>query len=267
MATRTSSRPRRAAPTPVPATRPAWWAQLWDWTKSLGSALLLFLVLRTFVVQAYTIPSRSMEPTLLVGDFLMANNFLYGAHIPFTDWRLPGLRDPRVGDVVVFRPTYNTPRMDVVKRVIGVPGDTIQMIDRVVYRNGRPLREPYVDTIYAPDEPIPYNGAGVPLPPEVDPTRYGYFWHLRHLAPGVDPRSYHPTRDNWGPLVVPPGHYLLLGDNRDESLDSRYMGFIPREQIRAKAMFLYYSYDPTAARPFPRLLTAMRWWRIGHLIR
>ncbi|HEX5520807.1 MAG TPA: signal peptidase I [Longimicrobiaceae bacterium] len=242
-------------------------SESWEWIKSLAVAVVLFLVIRTFLIQAFTIPSGSMEPTLLVGDYLMANNAVYGAPVPFTDVRTPAFRDPEHGDVVVFRPTYNRPVIDVVKRVIGEPGDTVQMIDRVVYLNGTPLDEPYVDPHYYPDEPIPRTAAGVGLPPEIDPARYGSFWQLEALAPGVDPAQYHPTRDSWGPLVVPAGQYLLLGDNRDQSLDSRYMGFIARDAIVGKAMFIYYSIDPMADRPFPRFLTAARWGRIGRLIR
>src|SRR3954465_5308483 len=92
-----------------------------EWAKSIGAALLLFLIIRTFLVQAYNIPSNSMEQTLLVGDYLMANNAVFGAHIPFTGWRVPGFRDPHHGEIVVFRPTYNRPEEDVVKRVIGLP--------------------------------------------------------------------------------------------------------------------------------------------------
>ena len=222
-----------------------------EWIKSLAIAVVLFVVIRTFLVQAYTIPSGSMEPTLLIGDYLMANNAIYGAHVPFTDLRTPAFRDPEHGDIVVFRPTYNHPVIDVVKRVIGESGDTIQMIDRVVYRNGRPLNEPYADPDYLPDEPLELTGPG------------GYSWHLSALPAGVDRSTYRPTRDSWGPLVVPPNHYLLLGDNRDQSLDSRYMGFIPRDVIRGKAMFIYFSVDHTVDRPFPRFLTAARWGRIG----
>src|SRR5690606_27661395 len=108
--------------------------ELLEWGKSLVIALALFLVIRTFLVQAYTIPSGSMEDTLLVGDYLMANNAIYGAHIPFTAWRVPAIREPQFGDVVVFRPAYNDPVIDVVKRVVGEPGDTVQMIDRVLHR-------------------------------------------------------------------------------------------------------------------------------------
>jgi len=229
--------------------------ELLEWAKSLLIAVVLFLFIRTFLIQAYTIPSGSMEDTLLIGDYLMANNAIYGAHIPFTSLRIPAIREPQHGDVVVFRPDYNDPVIDVVKRVIGEPGDTIQMIDRVVYRNGEPLEEPYIEPTYLPDQPIDRSG----------PT--GYAWHLKYLPDTVDPETYRPTRDNWGPLIVPPDSFLLLGDNRDESLDSRYVGFIPRDVIRGKAMFIYFSVDRSLDRPFPRFITAARWDRIGRVIR
>jgi signal peptidase I len=241
------------------------WA--WEWVKSIAVAVVLFLVIRTFLVQAFTIPSGSMEDTLLVGDYLMANNAIYGTPVPLLGFRTPAFREPRHSDVVVFRPTYNVPVIDVVKRVIGEPGDTVQMVDRVVYRNGQPLDEPYVEPTYLPDEPIPFSSREVMLQPGLNPQSYGYHWHVATMPEGVDREAYRPTRDNWGPLIVPERHYLLLGDNRDQSLDSRYMGFIPREEVKGKAMFIYYSIEPRGDRPFPRLLTAARWGRIGQMIR
>jgi signal peptidase I len=228
---------------------------MFEWVKSFAIAVLLFFIIRTFLIQAFTIPSGSMENTLQIGDYLMANNAIFGAHIPFTDVRVPAFRDPVHGDIVVFRPTYNDPVIDVVKRVIGEPGDTIQMINRIVYRNGEALNEPYVESNYLPDERLERFGP------------QGYQWHLEALTSDVDPEAYAPTRDSWGPLVVPEGHYMLLGDNRDQSLDSRFMGFIPREVIRGKALFIYYSIDPLGDRPFPRFLTAVRWDRLGSMIR
>lgn len=225
-----------------------------EWIKSLGVAFLLFMVLRTFFLQAFSIPSGSMERTLLVGDYLFANNLVFGPHIPLTELRIPGLRDPQRGEVVVFRPTYNDPVIDVVKRVIGVPGDTLEMREGMMYRNGVRLDEPYVKDAGSPDVPMQYAGPG------------GYAWHLNVLGSGIAPANYHPSRENWGPLVVPAENYFLMGDNRDESLDSRFMGFIPREVIRGKPMFIYFSFDGTLERPFP-FLTAARWDRIGHLIR
>lgn len=229
-------------------------SESWEWIKSLGVALLLFLVIRTFLVQAFSIPSGSMENTLLVGDYLMANNTVFGPRLPFTETRLPGLRDPRRGEVVVFRPTYNDPIIDVVKRVVGIPGDTVQMKDGVMFRNGERLEESYVKDAGLPDMPLSFSGPG------------GYSWHLEALPAGADGEAYRPTRETWGPLVVPAGHYFLMGDNRDESLDSRFMGFIPREVIRGKPMFIYYSVDRSLERPFS-LITAVRWSRMGDLIR
>ncbi|MBV9774911.1 MAG: signal peptidase I [Gemmatimonadetes bacterium] len=265
MATSQTARPGRARSEPA---RKDARSETWEWIKSLGVAVVLFLIIRTFLVQAFSIPSRSMENTLLVGDYLMANNAIYGPHIPFTDKRLPGFREPRHGDIVVFRPTYNHPVIDVVKRVIGQPGDTLQMKGGVVFRNGKALSEPYTVAPSAPDEPIAYTGTGNAslLPPEIDPARYGYHNQVPALLPSVNRDTYRPTRDNWGPLVVPRGSYWLMGDNRDESLDSRFMGFIPRDVIYGKPMFIYYSYDPELDRPFPRLVTAARWGRIGSVI-
>jgi signal peptidase I len=234
-----------------------------EWIKSIGAAVVLFLIIRTFLVQAYNIPSNSMEQTLLVGDYLMANNAVFGAHIPFTGWRVPGFRDPHHGEIVVFRPTYNRPEEDVVKRVIGLPGDTLQGRDGAVYRNGKKLDEPYVQHLGQPDHTIGIDGSQGGPPPETDPARYGYHNHLPALVRTVDPNTYRPTRDNWGPLVVPAKHYWVMGDNRDESLDSRFMGFIPRDVIRGKPLFIYFSVDQEKDSPFPHFLTAARWGRIG----
>jgi signal peptidase I len=250
--------PAEGLPTPDGAPKTGTAAaknELVEWFKSAAIAIALFFVIRTFLIQAYTIPSGSMEDTLLIGDYLMANNAIFGAHIPFTEMRVPAFREPEHGDIVVFRPTYNNPIIDVVKRVVGEPGDTLRMVDRVVYRNGEKVDEPYVDQDYLPDEPMHRFGPA------------GYDWHFSALPDGVNRDGYQPTRDNWGPLVVPEGHYMLLGDNRDESLDSRYMGFIPRDVIRGKAMFVYYSIDQEIDRPFPHFVTAARWGRIGSILR
>jgi signal peptidase I len=238
-----------------------------EWFKSVGAAILLFFVIRTFLITAYSIPSESMEKTLLVGDYLMANNAVFGATLPFTDVKLPALRDPHRGEIVVFRPTYNDPQIDVVKRVIGTPGDTLQMADGVLFRNGRRVVEPYAHYDQGFDEPIDMEGFGL-MDPTIRPDAYGAKNHLPLLLPTVDARRYRPSRNNWGPLVVPAEHYWLMGDNRDQSLDSRYMGPIPRRVIRGKPLFIYYSYDKhDAGAAFPRFITAARWGRIGDGIR
>jgi signal peptidase I len=239
--------------------------ELVEWLKSIAVAVVLFLLIRTFLVQAYSIPSESMEETLLVGDYLMANNAVFGARLPFVDVGLPALRDPRRGEIVVFRPTYNNPVQDVVKRVIGIPGDTLESRAGVVFRNGRQLEEPYARRDDSPDQPIERTGGA--MDPVVISERTGFHNHLPALLPSVDQAAYQPTRDTWGPLVVPAGNYFLMGDNRNQSLDSRFMGFIPREVIRGKPLFIYYSYDRYRDTPFPAFITAARWGRIGSAIR
>ncbi|HEU0298686.1 MAG TPA: signal peptidase I, partial [Longimicrobium sp.] len=229
--------------------------------KSILIAVLLFFVIRTFIVTAYSIPSESMEQTLLVGDYLMANNAVFGATLPFTDVKLPAVRDPRAGEIVVFRPTYNQPQIDVVKRVVGTPGDTLQMANGQLYRNGSRVNERYAH-YEAPDDAIPLEGFGL-MDPNVRPEAYGAKNHLPLLLSSVDPQSYRPTRNTWGPLVVPAGHYWLMGDNRDQSLDSRFMGPVPRRVIRGKPLFIYYSFDRRAEAPFPAFVTAARWRRLG----
>ena len=114
-----------------------------------------------------------------------------------------------------------------------------------------------------PDRPIERDGVPGGVPTEVNPARYGYHNHLPALLSTVDRAGYHPTRDNWGPLVVPKDSYWMMGDNRDESLDSRFMGFIPRDVVRGKPLFIYFSVDRERDAPFPKFLTAQRWGRIG----
>jgi signal peptidase I len=240
---------RRAAPKSGPL----------EFIKSLAIAFGLFLLIRQFLLQAFPVPSSSMENSLLIGDYLMANKAIYGSPIPLTGLRVPAFREPRHSDIVIFRPEYNDPVMDVVKRVIALPGDTVQMVEQAVFLNGAPLPEPYAVQRGYPDLPMDRSG---PLG-----GACCYDWHLDHLPAGVDRETYRPSRDSWGPLIVPEGSFLLLGDNREESLDSRYAGFIPRDVIRGRALFIYFSYDPDPRRPFPRAITGARWGRIGHIIR
>lgn len=222
---------------------------VWEWTKSVAIALVLFLVIRTFLVEAFKIPTGSMENTLLVGDFLLVNKVVYGAEIPGTGLRLPGYAEPRRNDIVVFTPPHD-PGKNYVKRLVGLPGDTLAMRNKVLYINGVPQDEPWVRHI------DPYG----------DATHPDMAWQKRYLAPGVPREDYRPTRDNWGPIVVPPGKYFVLGDNRDNSEDSRYWGFIDRHAIKGQPLIIYYSFDPQALDPFP-WIQDIRWGRIGGSIR
>ena len=221
---------------------------LGDWLKSIAIAFALFLLIRATVVEAFKIPTSSMEGTLLVGDFLLVNKAIYGARIPGTDILLPSFTEPDRGDVIVFHPPHE-PEKNYVKRVVGVAADTLEMRDKQLFLNGAPVWEPYAQHV---DE------RGDAVHPDME-------WQSHHLIAGP-PKGYHPTRDNWGPIVVPEGRYFVLGDNRDNSEDSRYWGFVTRDQIRGQPWLVYYSYIPSAVRD-AAALPQVRWSRLGTVIR
>uniref|UniRef100_A0A7C4JRX5 Signal peptidase I n=1 Tax=Thermodesulfobacterium geofontis TaxID=1295609 RepID=A0A7C4JRX5_9BACT len=196
--------------------------KLWDWTKSLLIALILALFIRAFIVQAYKIPSGSMIPTLLIGDYLLVNKLAYGIKNPIKDdfiyfWKLPKRQE-----IVVFTYPQNK-KLDFIKRVIGLPGDTVQIVNKKVYVNGKLLKEPYV----------------------------------QFSDPEIYPQEISP-RDNYGPIKVPPEHIFVLGDNRDQSYDSRFWGFVPVKYLKGKALIIYFSWDSQDFK--------IRFNRIGKLI-
>ena len=219
-----------------------------DWLRSLAVAFVLFLVIRATLVEAFKIPTSSMEGTLLVGDFLLVNKAVYGARVPGTERFLPAIEEPARGDVIVFHPPHE-PRRNYVKRVVGAPADTLEMRDKRLYLNGEEVSEPYVRYLDA---------RGDAAHPDME-------WQSNHLIAAPSP-GYHPTRDNWGPLVVPPGSYFVLGDNRDNSEDSRYWGFVARDQIRGRPWFVYYSFYRLEGDERSRW-GGVRWGRVGTLIR
>lgn len=232
----------------------------WELFKSLAGTIAIFLLLRTFLIEAYRIPSGSMIPSMLIGDWLFVNKLRYGPHVPFTDRNLPGYADPRRGEIVVFvsplqvdQPEDPTPIL--VKRLIGMPGDTIHSREGVVHIDGVPQRQGYA----ASPEPGAPGDEGHPLFEwqhrfALDSTRFG-------------PAPAQPTLDDWGPLLVPDGHFFMMGDNRYNSKDSRYWSFVPRKNVRGRPLFVYYSWNADDSdRPIP-FLTDIRWSRIGHVIR
>jgi len=219
-----------------------------EWAKSIVVAVVLFLVIRTFVLQTFVITSGSMKNTLLVGDMLVVNRAAMGTRIPGTHVSLPGYSAPRLGDILVFDPPHEETIM-LIKRLVGMPGDTVEMREAVLYRNGAPIGEPYVVHSGIPDESHPWMD-----------------WQRDYLASEVDRVAYSPTRDNWGPLVIPEDRYFMLGDNRDQSLDSRYWGLLERWRLEGRALFTYFSYDRDSFRPFP-WLREVRWGRIAAAIR
>ncbi len=182
-----------------------------EYAEAIAVAILLALVIRTVVVQAFTIPSGSMMDTLLVGDYILVNKFLYGPAIPFTDSHLPGIRKPRRGDIVVFKYPQDEKR-DFIKRIIGTPGDRILIRGHTVIVNDEPLVEPYTK--------------------EAQPS-----------LPRAEPPGYCGYAYGCEPLTVPPESYFVMGDNRDNSQDGRYWGFVKRGKIKGKAFVIYWSWD------------------------
>ena len=168
-------------------------------------AVALTFVLRAFVIQAFRIPSESMVPTLLKGDFLFVNKFEFGPKIPFTHIRLPGIRPPHRGDVIVFQYPRN-PHQDFIKRCIATGGQTIEVHNKLVVVDGDTLNEPYA---------------------------------IRS-DPNTLPGGYNP-RDNFGPFTLPAGELFMMGDNRDNSNDSRFWGPVKMDLVKGRAMFIYFS--------------------------
>ena len=216
---------RRDAVAAAPATLPKRKSQLREYVEALGVALLLALAIRTFVVQAFKIPSGSMLPTLQIGDHILVNKFLYGPRleIPLTQMslgRLPGLRKPRPGDVVVFIWPKDRSK-DFIKRVIAVEGQTIEVKNRQVFIDGKPWDDPHAT------------------------------WVMQRGLGGA-------AGDNYGPYTVPPDHVFVMGDNRDQSYDSRFWGPVPIADIKGQALVIYWSWDGPDR--------WVRWERLGRLV-
>ena len=227
-------------------------AKAWEQVKSLLWALVAALVIRQFIVANYTIPTPSMEKDLMVGDFLFVNKFIYGMRTP--DWigipwtttgfsipyfRFPELDRPEPGDIVVFKYPENL-ALDYVKRIVAEEGQTVEVKNKKVYIDGKLI----------------------PDPPKG-----------QHIDPRIFPRNYpmnnnHPewgSRDNFGPVTVPKSSYFVMGDNRDNSADSRAWGFVPWDNIIGKPLVIVFSLDQHI--PFYRLHKKIRWSRISNIIR
>ncbi len=202
-------------------------SKLREYVESLLIAALIAFVVRGFVIQAFRIPSGSMEPTLLIGDHLLVSRLSYVMKIPFTDIVLLHLGTPRRGDIIVFRYPEDRTK-DFIKRVIGKEGDVIEIRNKVIYLNGQKMRDPHAH--FAEDRIIP--GAYAP-------------------------------RDSFGPITVPKDSYFVMGDNRDRSLDSRFWGFVKTEDLVGRALIIYFSLDSVPE----DVLHYVRWNRIGGLIR
>ena len=214
-----------------------------EYFEALVTAVILALFIRTFVVQAFKIPTGSMEPNLLVGDHLLVNKFVFAPTLHPAERVLLPIRSIQRGDVVVFK-FPEEPERDFIKRVIGLPGDTIELRNRQLFVNGTQVEEPYAHYLF----PI---GEG-------------------HDSPSYD------VRERYGPVTVPDGHYFMMGDNRDNSQDSRYWGFLPQHYVKGRALTIYWSFEQPAGeqpdglagiiRGITNVFTETRWSRILHQI-
>jgi signal peptidase I len=193
-----------------------------EYAEAIITALILALIIRAYVIQAFKIPSGSMVQTLLIGDHILVTKFVYGTNLPFSDKKILVFKKPQRGDIVVFKYPKD-PSRDFIKRVIAVGGDVVEGRNKRVYVNGKPLDESYIQHTDNDIRPI-----------------------------GMD------VRDNFGPIYVPKGKLFGMGDNRDQSYDSRYWGFVDLKDVKGKAFIIYWSWDKT--RHLPRLS------RIGGLI-
>ncbi len=193
-----------------------------EYTEALVMAVILAILIRSLLVQAFKIPSSSMEDTLLVGDHILVSKLVYGIRIPFTNIRWPHVAGPKKDDVIVF--IYPEDRTkDFIKRVVGVAGDTVEIVNKRVLLNGEEIESP----------------------------------HAKFVSSVVIPKRL-SARDNYGPTKIPEDHLFVMGDNRDQSHDSRFWGFVPVKDVRGKAFIIYYS-----AHPFPEI----KWARLFNLIR
>jgi len=192
-----------------------------EYAEAIITALLLALIIRAYIIQAFKIPSGSMIPSLLIGDHILVTKFIYGTKIPFSDKSILVFKQPEKGDIIVFKYPED-PKKDFIKRVVAAGGDTLEERNKIIYVNGKEVTEPYA-----------YHGDSF-------------------VRPRGDPR------DNFGPLIVPENKVFVMGDNRDQSFDSRYWGFVDIKAIKGKALIIYWSWDPG---------NRLRFNRIGRLVK
>lgn len=201
-----------------------------EYAEAIIIAVVLALFIRTFVIQAFKIPSGSMLPTLQIGDHLLVNKFLYGVRVPFTGKVLIPIKDPKHGDVIVFRFPEDR-KIDYIKRVIGVPGDRIEIKNKQLMINGKKIDDPH-----------------------------GHFNSSASLPAGMSPK------DNFGPITVPEGKLFMMGDNRDNSYDSRFWGYVDNADVLGKAIIIYWSWDIQKSLLSVDRFASIRWSRLADII-
>jgi signal peptidase I len=218
-----------------------------EYARSFFPILLAVFILRSFIIEPFRIPSGSMKPTLLEGDFILVNKFVYGLRLPIFGTKLMNSQEPQRGDIFVFRYPKDT-SIDFIKRVVGVPGDKISYKDKTIYVNGTPLSQEFVEA------GVDVEGPGMNIPvkrfKEIVATHPAEKSHSIYLAPGEGAAMEE--------ITVPEGMYFAMGDNRDNSGDSRSWGFVPRDLILGKAFFIWMSWDNIAK--------DVRWKRIGQKV-
>jgi len=242
--------------------REPWWI---EYPKSFFPVLLIVFLLRSFLAEPFKIPSSSMRPTLEVGDFILVNKFGYGIRLPILEKKIIPVADPQRGDVVVFRYPVN-PSQDFIKRVVGVGGDEVVYRDKRLTVNGKPLPQA-PDGVYSYVENLRFEttdrlleradtGAGtkeytIAQNPQAQPV------YPQNVRPFPDRRNC-DYNDRGFVCRVPPGHYFMMGDNRDNSDDSRYWGFVPDDHIRGRAFFVWFNWDDIASLAFKRIGSGIR---------
>jgi signal peptidase I len=226
--------PKRAADAPMPVVM--------DYARSLFPVLLIVLVLRSFVVEPFRIPSGSMYPTLHIGDFILVNKFSYGVKLPVVYTKLIPVGEPQRGDVVVFRYPVE-PDKDYIKRLIGLPGDHISYINKTLFVNGQAIKETPIGRYEA-------EGSGAVMDGSLVSTED--LLGVKHDILTDSDRMSGDLMD----AVVPEGHYFMMGDNRDHSYDSRFWGFVPEENLKGRAFFIWMHFD--SGIDFSRIGTVIR---------
>jgi len=204
-----------------------------EYFESIVVAVILALFVRTFIFQAFKIPTGSMKPNLLVGDHLLVNKFIFAPTASPIERGLLPMRPIERGDVIVFK-FPEEPDRDFIKRVIGLPGDSLELKNQTIHINGMPLIEPYAHYLFPPVAEGQVNGFDL--------------------------------RRKYGPVTVPEGHYFMMGDNRDDSQDSRFWGFLPASYVKGRALFIYWSFDTPDDGSAPTSFLGVRWDRLLHQI-
>mgnify|MGYP001049608488 CR=1 FL=1 len=199
-----------------------------EYIEAFAIAILLAIFIRTFIVQAFKIPSGSMLPTLQIGDHLLVSKFIYGIKVPFSGTTLIPIKSPKRGDVIVFKYPRD-PSVDYIKRVVGLPGEPLKIVNKQVYINGTPIEDS----------------------------------HAHFSSPNILLGS---PRDNLSPINIPEGKFFVMGDNRDNSHDSRFWGFVDQKDILGKAFIIYWSWDIQTPLLSLERLTSVRWGRLADII-